>query len=86
VLKADSAYEATAVTWHASRIPISLPSIGDEEKAAVLAVLNSGMLVQGPQVAALERAFPARLRARRPGPRSARSCRSARWSGAGPGG
>lgn len=35
-------------------IPISKPSIGDEEKQAVLAVLESGMLAQGPRVAQLE--------------------------------
>lgn len=44
-------------TW----IPISRPLIGDEERAAVLAVLDSGMLVQGPQVAAFEAEFAARL-------------------------
>jgi perosamine synthetase len=38
-------------------IPISKPWIGDEEKAAVLAVLESGMLAQGPRVAAFEDAF-----------------------------
>jgi perosamine synthetase len=38
-------------------IPISKPWIGDEEKAAVLAVLDSGMLAQGPRVAAFEDAF-----------------------------
>jgi dTDP-4-amino-4,6-dideoxygalactose transaminase len=38
-------------------IPISQPSIGDAEKAAVLAVLESGMLVQGAQVARLEEGF-----------------------------
>jgi perosamine synthetase len=46
---------------HASPIPISRPYLGDEEKAAVLAVLDSGMLVQGPQVAALEDEFAARI-------------------------
>jgi perosamine synthetase len=38
-------------------IPISRPWIGPEEKAAVLAVLDSGMLAQGPRVAAFEDAF-----------------------------
>jgi dTDP-4-amino-4,6-dideoxygalactose transaminase len=38
-------------------IAISRPWIGDEEKAAVLAVLESGMLAQGPRVAAFEDAF-----------------------------
>ncbi len=40
-----------------TRIPISRPFIGDEEKAAVMAVLESGMLVQGPRVAELEARF-----------------------------
>ncbi len=38
-------------------IPISKPFIGDEEKRLVMEVLDSGMLVQGPKVAALEQAF-----------------------------
>jgi perosamine synthetase len=38
-------------------IPISRPWIGPEEKAAVLEVLESGMLAQGPRVAAFEDAF-----------------------------
>ena len=38
-------------------IPISKPIIGEEEKKAVAAVLESGMLAQGPQVMALERRF-----------------------------
>lgn len=38
-------------------IPISKPMIGEEEKAAVVAVLESGMLAQGPRVAELERRF-----------------------------
>ncbi len=38
-------------------IPLSRPWIGPEEKAAVLEVLESGMLAQGPRVAALEEAF-----------------------------
>lgn len=40
-------------------IPVARPQIGPEEEAAVLAVLRSGMLAQGPQVEALERAFAA---------------------------
>lgn len=38
-------------------IPIAKPLIGEEEKQAVLQVLDSGMLAQGPQVAAFESAF-----------------------------
>jgi perosamine synthetase len=38
-------------------IPISKPYIGEEEKRAVLEVLDSGMLVQGPRVAQLEQRF-----------------------------
>ncbi len=38
-------------------IPISKPYIGDEEKRAVMEVLDSGMLVQGPRVALLEERF-----------------------------
>ena len=38
-------------------IPISKPFIGEEEKAAVMAVLESGMLAQGPRVAELEGRF-----------------------------
>jgi perosamine synthetase len=38
-------------------IPISKPYIGEEEKRAVLEVLDSGMLVQGPRVAQLEERF-----------------------------
>lgn len=40
-----------------NRIPISKPIVGEEEKAAVMAVLESGMLVQGSQVRALEERF-----------------------------
>jgi len=38
-------------------IPISKPYIGEEEKQLVMEVLNSGMLAQGPKVAALEKRF-----------------------------
>lgn len=38
-------------------IPISRPIIGDRERAAVLKVLDSGMLVQGPRTEELEGAF-----------------------------
>ncbi|MDW8325335.1 MAG: DegT/DnrJ/EryC1/StrS family aminotransferase [Anaerolineales bacterium] len=38
-------------------IPISKPFIGEEEKRAVMEVLDSGMLVQGPRVAQLEEKF-----------------------------
>ncbi len=38
-------------------IPISKPYIGDAEKQAVLEVLESGMLVQGPRTALLEEKF-----------------------------
>jgi perosamine synthetase len=40
-------------------IPISKPDIGDAEKRAVLEVLESGMLVQGPRTAMLEEKFAA---------------------------
>ncbi|PKN83561.1 MAG: aminotransferase DegT [Chloroflexi bacterium HGW-Chloroflexi-8] len=38
-------------------IPVSKPYIGEEEKKAVMEVLNSGMLAQGPRVAKLEEKF-----------------------------
>lgn len=38
-------------------IPIASPQIGDEEKAAVMAVLGSGQLAQGPMVEAFEKEF-----------------------------
>ena len=38
-------------------IPIAAPSIGEDEEAAVLRVLRSGRLAQGPEVAALESEF-----------------------------
>lgn len=40
-------------------IPIAQPLIGEEEKEAVMAVLGSGMLAQGPKVEEFERAFAA---------------------------
>ena len=52
---------SAASTGRSGVIPISRPFIGEEERAAVLAVLDSGMLVQGPQVAALEAEFADRL-------------------------
>ena len=38
-------------------IPAARPEIGDEERAAVDRVLRSGMLAQGPEVAAFEEEF-----------------------------
>ncbi|NOZ59203.1 MAG: DegT/DnrJ/EryC1/StrS family aminotransferase [Euryarchaeota archaeon] len=38
-------------------IPVAKPVIGEEEKRAVLEVLESGMLAQGPKVEEFERAF-----------------------------
>jgi len=38
-------------------IPIAKPQLGEEEKAAVMAVLDSGMLAQGQRVAELEARF-----------------------------
>jgi perosamine synthetase len=38
-------------------IPIAKPQLGEEEKAAVMAVLDSGMLAQGQRVAELETRF-----------------------------
>ena len=40
-------------------IPVAAPQIGDEEKRAVLAVLESGQLAQGPVVEAFEQEFAA---------------------------
>ena len=47
-------------------IPAARPIIGDEERAAVDAVLRSGMIAQGPEVAAFEQEFSAELVAGRP--------------------
>nr|MCH9815026.1 aminotransferase class I/II-fold pyridoxal phosphate-dependent enzyme [Actinomycetes bacterium] len=38
-------------------IPAAKPEIGDAERAAVDAVMRSGMLAQGPEVAAFEQEF-----------------------------
>ena len=43
-------------------IPPAKPLIGDEERAAVDRVLRSGMLAQGPEVAAFEQEFSRALR------------------------
>ena len=43
------------------RIPAAHPLIGEEEIEAVGAVMRSGMLAQGPQVAAFEEEFAAVL-------------------------
>ena len=41
------------------QIPIAQPSLGEEENDAVLAVLASGMIAQGPETAAFEEEFAA---------------------------
>jgi dTDP-4-amino-4,6-dideoxygalactose transaminase len=45
----------------APMIPAARPLIGDEERAAVDRVLRSGMIAQGPEVAAFEREFADQL-------------------------
>jgi len=47
-------------------IPAAKPLIGDEERAAVDAVLRSGMIAQGPEVARFEQEFSAVLLGGRP--------------------
>src|SRR5207237_4260152 len=47
-------------TTRVRRIPISLPSTGDEEWQAVREPLTSGWLTQGPKVAEFEKAFAER--------------------------
>jgi dTDP-4-amino-4,6-dideoxygalactose transaminase len=46
------------------RIPIARPELGPEEEAAVIEVMRSGVLVQGPRVRAFEAAFAAAMGAR----------------------
>jgi len=46
-------------------IPVARPIIGDEERAAVDRVLRSGMLAQGPEVAAFESEFGVHFRLNR---------------------
>ncbi len=43
------------------QVPLVAPHIGEAETAAVVAVLRSGQLAQGPQVAAFEREFAAEV-------------------------
>ena len=45
-------------------IPLALPTLGDEEIAALGEVVRSGWVTQGPQVAAFEAALAARVGAR----------------------
>jgi dTDP-4-amino-4,6-dideoxygalactose transaminase len=56
----------TPATTGAPPIPAARPLIGDDERRAVDAVMASGMLAQGPEVAAFEREFSAELLADRP--------------------
>ena len=49
------------MTTNAPMIPAAKPLIGDEERAAVDRVLVSGMVAQGPEVAAFEQEFSAAL-------------------------
>lgn len=51
---------------HPDFIPAARPLIGDEERSAVDAVLRSGMLAQGPEVAAFETEFSEALAGGRP--------------------
>jgi dTDP-4-amino-4,6-dideoxygalactose transaminase len=50
---------STSIALSKRNIPVARPSIGVEEEAAVLAVLRSGWISQGPKVAEFEREFAA---------------------------
>jgi perosamine synthetase len=50
---------ATTLQSASSMIPVARPSIGEREELAVLEVLRSGWITQGPRVAEFERAFSA---------------------------
>jgi perosamine synthetase len=50
---------ATSPNAKTSMIPVARPSIGEEEQVAVLQVLRSGWITQGPRVAEFESAFAA---------------------------
>src|SRR5258706_14367866 len=45
--------------WNEDPIPLARPVIGDDEIEAAVRVLRSGMVVQGPEVAAFEDEFAA---------------------------
>jgi perosamine synthetase len=49
----------TSPNTETSMIPVARPSIGEREELAVLEVLRSGWITQGPRVAEFERAFSA---------------------------
>jgi dTDP-4-amino-4,6-dideoxygalactose transaminase len=60
-LAAGSANGSVNVMVNRTAIPAAKVLIGDEERAAVDRVLRSGMLAQGPEVAAFEREFATEL-------------------------
>ena len=45
-------------------IPAAKPIVGDDERAAVDRVMRSGMIAQGPEVAAFEQEFAAAVTGR----------------------
>ena len=61
-------------------INISKPHIGDEEKAAVLQVLDSGQLAQGPRVKEFEEKFAAWCGTARSRKETCRQSRWVRWA------